>query len=447
MDLIALRRLHVLPLDPGPAIRARDRMVVLSDLLALGYRVTNPEALTAATEEWLVQHNARLAELSSIRGGDVDYVPLFLGFPSDVPDDDTYFAKRIVAAVGNHLQWFPDGTTLENGLVIPDWLFDLKQFGADPVTQFQTPALWTDAVGKLSIRAEDAHTEWIDLTLVTRPELNERLTAWLNGLLQAKSSIKEALHDDLIAVLGHLGFASVDAAEVGNKENRALLLKTAWEAGDAEAVASIADTPTDLLRMFAALTGSDVSLAEPIKFSKMRRPQRRLVLRVLAGCSNLAEDLNRYRGLWLACARYIHPGEHRKLYPAVADTFRALAQGRLPTFASRTEALIEAREIAPLLDHLIDRPGVLARKVHELLSKFAAEADEVLDHLAMVASSVRSRRCWCCGRTSPRSTRRTAAPSSTCGGRSGCSRTPARDTSRPRRWPGSTRSWATRSRR
>ena len=69
------------------------------------------------------------------------------------------------------------------------------------------------------------------------------------------------------------------------------MLQAAWEAGSAEAVTSLADTPTDLLRLFAALTETDVSLSDPIKFPKMSRVQRRAVLAVLEGSSSLPEDL------------------------------------------------------------------------------------------------------------------------------------------------------------
>ena len=48
------------------------------------------------------------------------------------------------------------------------------------------------------------------------------------------------------------------------KETKALLMQYFWKKGDFEAVAVFAKTATDVLRLFAAVTGSDVSLSEKV---------------------------------------------------------------------------------------------------------------------------------------------------------------------------------------
>jgi len=145
-----------------------------------------------------------------LRGGDVEYVPLFLGFPDDFPEDDKYFAKRIVGYLGSFYDLFPEGKQLETGITVPEWLFDLKQFGADPVSQMQTKSLWTRAKEKLSNRKVDTHTEWIDLKLGWAEDTEQELKKWFETLVYAKSSIKEELREDLILLLINFGVDEID---------------------------------------------------------------------------------------------------------------------------------------------------------------------------------------------------------------------------------------------
>ena len=388
LDHIALRRLRLISVDGAP-LDTRRRAVWQAELAQLGYRIRNPELLARARPD-LGQHAETIEVLRAMRGGDVAYVPLFKGFPDRVPDDVGHFTRRLVGYVGNLLGLFEDGVQLDNGTVVPRWLFDVTQFGADPVTQNQSQELFDGGRADQAARSDDRHVEWVDLELVEGP-LDPYLVDWLQDALYAKSSIKAALHPDVTALLDAFGTGVVDPDRIGQKETKALVLQAAWRGGDMDAVQLLADTPTDLLRLFAALTEGDVSLADPIRFPRMGRPQRKAVLAVLESAPALAEDLNRYRGLWLAVARYVHPGEYAERFPKTAAAFRALAKGRLPTFTSRTEALIAAGELGELLTHLGARPGTLARKVHELLRRFPDRRGHVLSAFATAAPGVPSK--------------------------------------------------------
>lgn len=386
---IALRRLRLISVS-GRGLAPRRQVAWLAELAKLGFRVRNPEVLAWRRPD-VVRHRELIEELRALRGGDVPYVPLFRGFPDDVPEETSYLVRRVVGYLGNLFEQFEEGVELENGVRVPRWLFDLTQFGADPITQMQTLELFEEGRADQEQRAADEHVEWLDLELVEESERDERLLAWLRDVLYAKSSIKQALHDDVHALLAGYGVGVVDPDRIGQKETRALVLRASWQTGNHDAVQLLADTPTDLLRLFAALTDSDVSLGEPIRFPKMGRPQRKAVLGVLEEATSLAEDLNRYRGLWLALGRYLHPGEHRARFPRAAEAFRQLARGRIPTFASRTEALVAGGDLQRLLTHLGGRPGVLARKVHELLRRFSGERDVVLDALEAAVPAIPSK--------------------------------------------------------
>jgi len=374
MEAIAIRRLRTLPIPRGEGIPTKARLAILAELASLGYRLKNPERLAQADPTWLQGHRARVAVLKAIRGGDVDYVHLFLKFPDDIPDDDARFAKRLLGYVGNLRGAFEgstDGTRLDNGVFVPSWLFDLREFGADPITQLQSPSLLTRAKARLKKRKADRHVEWIDLELLWGDELNAKLSAFLLDNLYAKSSIKEVLHDDIKALLVGLGpEVTIDPGKIQRSETKALVLATLWGSGPPESATALAKTPTDLLRMLACITGTDVSLATKARFPKLRRAQRRALLTTLERCPSLREDLLRYRGLWLALGRSLHVGEHARAFPRCAEAFKALRDGTITTYASKTERLLRESDVQPVLAHLGQRPGLLSRRLHELLRRF-----------------------------------------------------------------------------
>ncbi len=388
LEGVAARRLQVVGVPEGAGLATKERLVVLGELTKMGWRVTNVELLTSADTTWLDGHRGRMALLAGVRGGDVEYVPLFTRFPDGVPGDDVYFAKRWTGFVGSVLEWFPEGERLETGIVVPPWLLDLDDFGADPVLQLQTPSMFQRAKRALAKQVSDTHVEWMDLQLVRPAEVESRLRTWATGLLAAKSAVPDHLAADLRACIVAFGPTFIDPARLAIKENRALVLQALWESGEADAVRRLASTPTDLLRLFASLTDSDRSLSEPIRFPRFSRAQRRLVLSILEDAPALAEDVNRYRGLWLAIARYVHPGDHRDRFPKTAAVFRALARGPIRTFNSRAEALIVEGDLPGLLDHLADRPTQLGRRVHHLLRRFPGSEGAILDRFEAVGEGI-----------------------------------------------------------
>ncbi len=312
---IALRRLRLLTLVAGPGAPEKAVLCVRSELASLGVRVRNPERFAEASGLVFENRTETMDGLASMRGGAVPYVPLFMTFPEDIPNDDAYFAKRILGYVGNILGRFKEeGVELENGLVVPDWLLALNEFGADPITQFQDAAVFERARAQMEKRDGDGHIEWLEMELVVASEVDARLLAWMRSCLYAKSSIKEGLHRDLKFLLRHFRSANdtgIDASKIVMRENLALYLSLLWQLERYEDVARTASTPTDLLRMFAASTGSDISLTTGVSFPKLSRRQRRSVLGILESSTDLEEDLHRYRGLWLALGRGLHPGEYK----------------------------------------------------------------------------------------------------------------------------------------
>ena len=236
----------------------QSKLTYLAQLAGLGYQLENPDDYNDST---LPNFAATMDVLQKLRGCKVAYVPLFSGFPDQVPPERAYFIDRLIGFLVNDCLTYPQGTRLKNGVVVPDWLFELKKFGADPVTQMQDPHLFAAGQANQAARRQDSHTEWVKLRFASAAEIEERTLAFLQGNLYAKSSIQETLRPDLEWLLGHFGADKIDPGQVVFRETRTYLTQYFWNRADWATVSRLADTPTDFLRLFAALTGGDISLA------------------------------------------------------------------------------------------------------------------------------------------------------------------------------------------
>ena len=384
LSAIALRRLRLLSTAPS-GVELRSKLTFLAQLAGLGYRVENPEDYNDSV---LYDFAETVEVLKQLRGGAVEYVPLFSGFPDKVPEHDAYFVERMIGFLVRECLTYPQGTRLDNGAVVPDWLFELRQFGADPIAQMQDPKIWAAAREQQAGRQQDQHVEWVNLRFASFEEIEERALAYLRANLYAKSSIQETLRPDLEWLLGHFGAAVIDATQVVFRETRTYLSQSLWKLGDLDAVARLCDTPTDYLRLFAALTGGDVSLAEKTTYPKLTRAQRRLVLNSLERSANLEEDLRRYRGLWLALGRGLHPGAESQRFPRTAQAFHELRNGTIRSFNSAIEMAFQAGTSLEVLEKLAERPTLLARRLQQLLRNNPGQETVVLAKFREIAAQV-----------------------------------------------------------
>ncbi|MCO8123518.1 TerD family protein [Stieleria sp. TO1_6] len=384
IQLIALDRLRIVAAVDGAATPEK-RAVYFAELAKLGFRFTNPAEFR---DSLLDDYDVIVHSLVKMRGGDVDYVPLFQCFPANVPEQGEYLLRRIIGYLGNVLGQFSEGVKLDSGVIVPEWLFDLAAFGADPISQMQDIKLFRAGVQNQASRAGDNRTQWIDLTIVNPEQLSQRLIEFCQSSFYSASSIKDGIRADLTQLLDHFGGECIDANCVVFKETRALLARYYWQRDQFVRVAELIDTPTDLLRLFAALTDSDISLAKPIKFPPLKRSQRRFILGELERFSSLAEDFNRYRGLWIAVARSLHAGEYSGRFPKACAAIAELRRGRVGTFASEVERAIASGDLPEALDLLSRRPGLFARRLQQLLGCFADQSAEVLSQFGSAASQV-----------------------------------------------------------
>ena len=384
LHAIALRRLRLIATRPA-GVDVQSKLTYLAQLAGMGYRVENAGDYNDSV---LGDFAATMAGLKQLRGGEVVYVPLFSGFPDKVPEDRAYFIDRLIGFLVRECITYPQGTRLDNGLVVPDWLFDLKQFGADPISQMQDPTLYAAAREDQAGRAQDTHVEWVTLRFADSEEVEKQALAYLRGNLYAKSSIQETLRPDLEWLLGHFSPEQIDPAQVVFRETKTYLSQYYWNHQNYAAVARLCDTPTDCLRLFAALTGGDISLAEKTTYPKLKRAQRRIILGILDRSANLEEDLRRYRGLWLALGRGLHPGAEAGAFPRAAAAFQTLRNGTIRSFNSHIEMAFQAGTSLQVLEKLAERPTLLARRLQQLLRANPGQEEAIYASLSQVAAQV-----------------------------------------------------------
>jgi hypothetical protein len=178
--------------------------------------------------------------------------------------------------------------------------------------------------------------------------------------------------------------------QIPSKENLAFLgAELIHNTADAEAVLDkYVQTATDVLRLAAALSGGDVSLATACKFGKFRRRERALLLGWVEQAANRTEDMLRWKPRWIRLGERLHPGEYASRFPQTAAAFDVLRNGRpFTTFNGRVEKELTRQNTAAVLDLLDARPGELARRLDHLartspapaavVARFAERAERV----------------------------------------------------------------------
>lgn len=167
------------------------------------------------------------------------------------------------------------------------------------------------------------------------------------------------------------------------------------EAGNIRMLKKLVRTPTDILRLAAAISKQDVTLRSSVSFGSYPRHIRRLLLELLDRCRNPVEEMSAHRTLWLRLGEGLHPAEpdQQRQYPNAAAAFQMLRCKDLPeTFNRKVEVALDQGDTETLVKLLSQRPGVFARQLNYVLTKVCPEDRErVLAAFHLCASKVSSR--------------------------------------------------------
>jgi len=147
-------------------------------------------------------------------------------------------------------------------------------------------------------------------------------------------------------------------------------------------------TATDVLRLAVAFSDGDVSLAEPTKFMKFKRQERKWLLELLERSDQPTEDMLRWVEPWKRLGERLHPGDYAQQFPKTYAAFEVLRNDKPYSTFNRVieKHLLEKNAIATLA-LVRTRPGDLTRRLDHLL-RLGGESAPVMDAFREVAERV-----------------------------------------------------------
>ena len=345
-----------------PLVESNDNsnLVQVTELANMGYEVKNPEKLKGFK---IANFNEVRNELLKLKGGDVDYVPMFANFPKETPDNFRLFQV---------LTYFFELPTEYDFLNVDVFGYQNEPYSYNTIMRYKGDATST-VFTKIGITTDVEGT----------------LKSYLFGKLYSNSSIQEVERDDVLFLLEQY-IKEVDISKIVFKETKTLLMKYLFDRGDMVSVMGLVNNPTDFLRFLAELTESDVSLSQKITFPKMKRSMRRAFMNRLdflakTNKENVLDSFHKYKGLWKTLFRYIHPFSYNCVNAHSCIT--QLMNDAIKTYNSEYMSLIESfkkgieKSQTDLLNHLIKKPTFAIRELSHL-DKLGFNVDMLIETLS-----------------------------------------------------------------
>ena len=314
------------------------------------------------------QRDTLIAALAEVSGADKTYTRLFAKFPYSTPDQHEYMEKRVLGNLASQMDIRLGGNTLTPlacGHIIDSALFDVAEFGACPICQYQVPELSTPDVAVYDFKSVTPLKVLGYSPDFFATEASKLLARTSSISEDEKALIRQAITDNrdgLVAPTGEIF-----------KET----LPFVFAIFGADAVKDSLSGATDVMRIAYYLSDekADLSLKENVRF-KLTTSQKRGLLKLLEGLPNLAEDMMRNRERWLRLGERLKPGveKNRARFPKVAAAFKRLRNDPkgIVTFNKQMEESIRASAVDLDFIHLMkERPGEYARKLDFMLRNSA----------------------------------------------------------------------------
>lgn len=370
----------------------REVLTLSKNLECLGYKLSDDliMALSCDSEDIAVDNYPKciydtiLDTIKERVGVTVTYKPMYPGFPKQVMEMDEF------ALYFNALRhYLTDGEWLPNYHTSEYTTRNIKRFGKLKTINVVRETVEYDTI--------------VDNLVKSRTSLSDSDKTILTNAIQMGmyEDITNNLHGDLKSICEYKEIRCLVQVLLVNKDinfyNRMIL--------------SGFDTVTDVLRFAVALSDGDVSLAEPSKFNKFSRAQRRLILKginnVCRKClvdtsnnpsvmfneirfSNIVEEGANHRMQFIRLGEICHPGadDMKNKYPLAARFFDELRNNKIPKYLGSVDKAIYERDTDKVINLLSMRPGVFARQLDRLLRMEWIDADKVITAFRDVAKDI-----------------------------------------------------------
>lgn len=153
-------------------------------------------------------------------------------------------------------------------------------------------------------------------------------------------------------------------------------------------------TPTDLLRLSAALNDGDVSLVLDTKVKGMSRAMRKAFLGKLESLltdkdsTQFEENMFTYREQWVKLAHAMHVGEFKNKVPKTYEVIQKLRENNKEhTFTFNVQKALDANDMEKVVNLLKVRPGVFGRMLGKVVSS-SKDTDLVINEFASVSKDI-----------------------------------------------------------
>lgn len=328
---------------------------IQANIEPLGYVLGMDVAENLANSVILMEFSSELISILSEMKGVKDYNPTYPNFPEQVME-----MGEAELYMNSFIQYFHDWAADITGDRSYVWLPKYDKKTREPLKD------------KIKLKVIGLGTE------------NEFRTM-MHQLISSNTSISDQDKKDIKYFL--LEYGHFDLPEsIPHKEILGFVGALAIESG--VDLSSRFKTATDVLRLATAMSDGDVSLATNTKYRNFKRPERKYLLNLLEKCGSITEDVLRHEGKWIRLGEKLHPGERKDL-KNVNFAFDVIRNGKpYVTFNSKIESLIKDEDVVNAVKHLSTRPGLLARRLDQLMRTNGLRNTKIVGEFAKVASEV-----------------------------------------------------------
>lgn len=384
LEHLVVRHTYRLPAPAGPAgdggVAARQFDAAL---MSVGFKLSAELLghLSGLTERTVLDTAERtLKTVRELVGDHVRHNVHFIDFPANVPGTYDFWARCITEALADDAS--RQSTLAQLGTGVID-LLTLPSYGRYRHAYEEILAAHDELIAAAGDRLTVLHLGGAE---------EDEVTALYLALAGSVTPLGETGLRDLGVLAGHC-VAGPQPEAIPVRENRAVVNLARLRAGGDP----LLDTVTDVLRLACALSGGDVTLAEPTRFRSPSRPVRRALLAgldaVVAAAPAKLADVLAHREAFKRLGERLHPHEYPHWRHA-ADVF-AVARGEKEarSLDSRVEELLGARDVVAAAESLTAVPGRLLRSLDRLLRSCRGqdERDAVVAVVERVAPRVSGR--------------------------------------------------------
>lgn len=356
-SIYLLRTNEVFPMYKGTILGTNNDGVLataIHNLESLGYKVSSDlfSYLCSISEKDLQDWYAKTYPvLQEAVGAHVPHNPMYPNFPQQVMD-----ASKSELYLNAIMHYFGDAIGVR---IMPNYPKDLR-----PVYSEESN------LRELTLGSWENRNALFKNILISKSAFSDRDKEDVESLFNAESKMDLYL-----------------PAEFPNKENLAFVTGLCMKY-DVSIPPNLYKGATDVLRLAVALSDGDVSLAEPTRFRKFKRAERRLLLTLLESIHYIEEDMLRNKSEWKRLGEILHPGEYKNMYPTAFTAFTKLRNNeKIETFNSKLEKALKDKDLVTSLGLLGTRPGDFSRRLDHVLRTFDYDVD-VVNGFMLVAAKV-----------------------------------------------------------